>query len=64
LGGGGSLTLMRLPSLAVIAVLCGAVLMGWALGGVASVDQRLQAVSPQPQRFIVDHHGCHHRERL
>jgi hypothetical protein len=49
---------MAIPRLTVVAVLAGAALLGWAMGGVSSVGQRLQAASPQPrlERFVTDRH--------
>ena len=40
-------SLSRLPA---VAALCGAALLGWSLGGVATVDRDLQAVIPQTER--------------
>jgi hypothetical protein len=39
---------LRLPHLPTLAVVCGATLLGWSLGGVASVDGQLAAGSAQP----------------
>jgi hypothetical protein len=52
--------LSRLPALAV---LCGAALLGWSLGGVSSLD-RLEAAAPQRplprEHFVVDRHRQGH----
>jgi hypothetical protein len=63
---------MALPRLSIVAVLCGALLLGWAMGGVTSVGQRLRTASPEPRldRFVTDrehgHRGehCDHRVDL
>jgi hypothetical protein len=63
------MVLPRLPRLTVIAVLSGTVLLGWSLGGTASVGTPAGAV-PSPavagQVHLVsdrEHHGPHeHRE--
>jgi hypothetical protein len=55
----------RLPTVAVV---CGAALLGWSLGGVASTGRTLQAVAPQvaPHTHLVSErdHPCHdHHDR-
>jgi hypothetical protein len=53
-------SLSRLP---VLAAVCGAVLFGWSIGGVASVDS---AALPQAQRHhehaVLDHGHNRHDE--
>ena len=48
------------PPLAL--ALCGAALLGWSVGGVASVDRDLQR-TPSQTRMVTDHPHHHpHRE--
>ena len=50
------------PPLAL--ALCGAALLGWSVGGVASVDRDLQAElapAPQPHTRTAIDRGHHHR---
>jgi hypothetical protein len=56
----------RLPALAVV---CGAALLGWSLGGVSTLD-RLEAATPQRplprEHFVVDrdrHWHDHSKDR-
>jgi hypothetical protein len=55
----------RLPTVAVV---CGAALLGWSLGGVASTGRDLQALAPRTAthaHLVADRdHPCHgHRDR-
>jgi hypothetical protein len=54
------------PPLAL--ALCGAALLGWSVGGVASVDRGLQAElapapAPRPGTHTVSDHQHHHPQR-
>ena len=52
------------PPLAL--ALCGAALLGWSVGGVASVDRDLQAdlaPAPRPGTHTVSDHHHHHPHR-
>lgn len=59
---------MTLPRLPLALALCGAALLGWSVGGVASVDRGLQAeLAPArapDARTAIDrgHHRRRHRE--
>jgi hypothetical protein len=54
--------LSRLPALAVV---CGAALFGWSLGGVSSVDRQLTQTRESQPHFVSEHaspcHGHHDR---
>jgi hypothetical protein len=54
------------PGYATAAAVCGAVLFGSSLGGIASVDRTLQAAVSRPavgqERGGLDDAGSHHHE--
>jgi hypothetical protein len=55
-----ALTRLLRPPLAL--ALCGAALLGWSVGGMASVDRDLQAeLAPAPDTRTVIDRGHHHR---
>lgn len=54
-GFSGGMAFFRLPRLPTLAVLCGSVLFGCSLGGVAAVDTQVGTAAAAPGQVVREH---------